>query len=186
MSTIASNPLMIRVIFLFIAFLCWSGSTVPLLAQQSGSTAQNPDIISGLASVIDSDIIRIGNQRVILWGIDAPERTQFCYRNGVEWGCQAAAFRTLEILAGRGEVSCYLLGDPDPFNRRYGVCESGGSNINEEMVLSGMALAFSEQTDEYEMIQLRAITEGNGVWALDVKFQPPWEFRRANTPGGYR
>jgi endonuclease YncB( thermonuclease family) len=183
---IASNSAMSRVQILIVSFLFWSGSAVPLVVAQDGLPIQNPDVVSGTASVIDADIIRVGEQRVILWGTDAPERRQSCYRNGEIWGCYDAAFRTLELLAGRGEVTCFLLGEPDPFSRRYGVCESGGLNINEEMVRAGMALAYSEQTDEYEMIQIDAISEGAGVWAIDVVFQPPWEFRRTNTPGGYR
>lgn len=186
MSTIASNHLMSRTLLLVFSILCWSGLAVPSVMAQEDAPSQNPDVISGSASVVDADIIRIGSQRVILWGLDAPERRQLCYRNGEEWGCYDAAFRTLEVLAGRGEVTCFLLGEADPFGRRHGVCESGGINLNEEMVRSGMALAYSEQTDEYELIQIDAISEGAGVWALDVEFQPPWDFRRTNTPGGYR
>lgn len=144
------------------------------------------DVITGLADVVDADIIRIGQQRIILWGLDAPERLQFCYKDGKKWGCHDAARRSLELLSGRGEVTCYLLGDPDPFNRRHGVCESGGTDINAEMVRRGMAVAWEEQSADYVDIQLDAITEERGLWALGVEFELPWEFRRRNTPGGYR
>ena len=144
------------------------------------------DVITGLADVIDADIIRIGQQRVILWGLDAPERLQFCYKDGKKWGCHDAARSSLELLAGRGEVTCYLLGEPDPFNRRHGVCESGGTDINAEMVRRGMAVAWEEQSADYIDIQLDAISEERGLWALGVEFELPWEFRRRETPGGYR
>ena len=140
----------------------------------------------GLANVVDADIIRIGKQRVILWGLDAPERRQACYKDDKKWGCYDAARRSLELLSGRGEVTCYLLGDPDPFNRRHGVCESGGTDINAEMVRRGMAVAWEEQTSDYIEIQLDAITEERGLWAVGVEFQLPWEFRLYNTPGGHR
>lgn len=146
----------------------------------------NEDIVSGDAEILDADIIKIGNQRVILWGLDAPERSQACYKNAEKWGCYDAAKRTLELLAGRGEVTCYLTGEPDPFNRRYGVCESGGDAINDAMVRRGMALAYEEQTKDYLDAQMEAIVEERGLWAVDVEFEPPWDFRRANTPGGYR
>ena len=157
------------------------GSAVTGNAQQS-----SPDIISGQAVVVDADIIRIGTQRIILWGIDAPERSQFCYKDGEIWGCRDAALRLLETLIGRAEVTCYLTGDPDPFNRRHGVCESGDDDINAEMVRAGMALAYLDQTDDYADAQLEAIASETGLWQIGVEFEEPWAFRKANTPGGYR
>lgn len=143
--------------------------------------------LAGLAEVVDADIIRIGAQRVILWGIDAPEREQPCYRDGERWGCADAARRALELLAGRGEVVCVLTPDPaDPFGRRHGVCESGGQDIAAEMVRRGMALAWLEQTDAYLPQQIEAITAEAGVWALGVEMDAPWDWRRNNTPGGFR
>lgn len=150
------------------------------------ATAEDQQVISGEAEVMDADVIRIGNQRVILWGLDAPERNQSCYRNGERWGCADAAKRVLELLAGRGEVTCYLTGEPDPFNRRYGVCESGGDQINDLMVRRGMAMAYTEQTDDFVEAQMEAITEERGLWEVGVEFVPPWEFRLSNTPGGFR
>lgn len=148
--------------------------------------ARSSDVVSGAAQVIDADILRIDKQRVILWGLDAPERNQPCFKDGRKWGCHGAARRTLELLAGRGEVVCYMLGDPDPFNRRHGVCESGGIDINAEMVGRGMAVAWEEQTSDYVGIQLDAIENERGIWSVGVEFQLPWEYRLYNTPGGFR
>ena len=144
------------------------------------------DGISGLAEVIDADIIRIGNQRVILWGIDAPERRQTCYLNGEVWGCYDVAFRQLQLLAGRGEVNCIFYGDPDPFGRRFGVCESGGQDLNAEMVKAGLALAYAEETDTYLPQMGEAIAASLGLWQIGAIFEEPWEFRRRETPGGFR
>lgn len=168
-----------RIIQILRAFACLA----VLAAPQPG---HSKDVITGLADVVDADIIRIGKQRVILWGLDAPERLQSCYKDGKKWGCHDASRRSLELLSGRGEVTCYLLGDPDPFNRRHGVCESGGTDINAEMVRRGMAVAWEDQSTDYIEIQFDAITEERGLWAVGVEFQLPWEFRHYNTPGGQR
>lgn len=156
----------------------------PLAVQVQAQTL--PDGISGMAEVIDADIIRIGNQRVILWGIDAPERRQTCRLNGEIWGCYDVAFRQLQLLAGRGEVNCVYYGDPDPFGRRFGVCESGGQDLNAEMVKAGHALAYSEETDAYLPQMGEAIASGLGLWQIGAIFEEPWEFRRRETPGGFR
>lgn len=142
--------------------------------------------ITGKPEVIDADILKFGTQRVILWGIDAPEKKQKCQLNGALWGCYDVSFRYLQLLAGRGEVSCTYKGDPDPFGRRYGICVSGGEDLNAEMVKAGMALAFDEQSDEYDAAMADAITAGVGVWQPGVNFEEPWVFRRRETPGGYR
>lgn len=155
-------------------------SLSPALAQEPG------DIVTGQAKVIDADILIVGTQRVILWGIDAPERSQDCINNGAKWGCYDAAKRALELLASRGEVTCVLTGEADPFSRRHGVCMIGAEDLNAEMVREGMALAFLEQTNDYEEVQLEAIAAGVGLWQPGVEFMEPWVFRKSYTPGGYR
>ena len=157
------------------------------LTGSAQAQAQTPATgISGTPEVIDSDILSFGTQRVILWGIYAPVKTQTCQLNGQLWGCYDAAFRYLQLLAGRGEVICSYKGDPDPFGRHYGVCESGGEDLNAEMVKAGMALAFDEQSDDYDAAMADAITAAVGVWQPGVIFEEPWKFRRRETPGGYR
>lgn len=142
--------------------------------------------ISGTPEVLDADVLKFGIQRVILWGIDAPEKRQTCQLNGQLWGCYDVAFRYLQLLAGRGEVTCTYKSDPDPFGRRFGVCESGGQDLNAEMVRAGLALALDEQTEDYDAAMADAITAAVGLWQVGVNFEEPWVFRRRETPGGYR
>jgi endonuclease YncB( thermonuclease family) len=162
--------------------------TVAGLLTALPALAQIPyvETIEGPGRAIDADIIMVGEQRVILWGIDAPERTQFCLANAQRWGCYEAALRTLQTLASRGTVSCVLVGEPDPFNRRYGVCESGGEDINAAMVRAGMALAYLEQSADYLPVQDEAIVAQAGLWQLGVEFLEPWVWRQRESPGGYR
>lgn len=144
------------------------------------------EIVTGEARVIDADILIVAGKRIILWGLNAPERSQVCNLDSNEWGCYHVAKRTLEALAGRGEIQCTLVGEPDPFGRRHGVCTFGAEDLNAQMVRKGMALAFSEQTADYGPQQLEAITEGVGLWQPGAKFEEPWVWRRGHTPGGYR
>lgn len=157
-----------------------------LLASPAPAQIPFTESVEGPARAIDADIIMVNNQRIILWGIDAPERTQYCIANAKRWGCYEAALRTLQNLVGRGTVSCVLVGEPDPFNRRHGVCESAGEDINAEMVRAGMALAYIEQTEDYVPVQDEAIIAQVGLWQLGVEFQEPWVWRRRENPGGYR
>lgn len=142
--------------------------------------------IRGTPEVIDSDILKFGTQRVILWGVEGPEKRQVCQLNGEPWNCHDVALRKLQLLAGRGEVVCQYQGDPDPFGRRFGICQSGGEDLNAEMIKTGVALAFEEETDAYVGQMAEAIGAGAGLWQPGVEFEEPWVFRRRETPGGYR
>ncbi|HZY69278.1 MAG TPA: thermonuclease family protein [Devosia sp.] len=142
--------------------------------------------MTGPATVIDADIISIDSQRVILWGIDAPEPGQVCKLNGRDWACRDAAVRNLETLSSRGDVTCFFVGEPDPFGRRFGACEIGGEDIAAEMVRDGMALAYVEQTADYSDEQLEAIQAQVGLWQLGVEFMEPWVFRSINTDSDIR
>jgi endonuclease YncB( thermonuclease family) len=162
-------------------------SVAPWVAMTGVAHAQETETgIRGTPEVIDADVLKFGDRRVILWGVDAPERNQTCQLNGQFWGCYDVAFRHLQLLAGRGEVSCTYKGEPDPFNRRFGVCESGNDDLNFEMVRSGVALSFGEQTDEYDAAMVEAITEAVGLWQPGANFEEPWVFRRRENPGGFR
>ena len=152
----------------------------------SAQAQANATETTGSPEVIDADVLKFGTQRVILWGVDAPEKNQTCQMNGQLWGCYDASFRYLQLLAGRGEVTCTYKSEPDPFGRRFGVCTSGGEDLNAEMVKAGMALAFDEQAEDYDAAMADAITAAVGLWQPGVKFEEPWKFRRRETPGGYR
>lgn len=161
-------------------------ATLIILGCAPIATADDVKIVSGAARVLDADVLQVADQRVILWGIDAPERSQTCILDARMWGCYDAARRLLETLAGLGTLDCYLIGDPDPFNRYYGVCEFNGEDIGAEMVRQGMALAYVMQTKDYEDVQLEAIAAGKGLWQPGAQFQEPWLWRVQHTPGGYR
>jgi endonuclease YncB( thermonuclease family) len=149
--------------------------------------AQSTDTgISGTPEVIDADVLKFGNQRVILWGVDAPERNQTCQLNGALWGCYDVAFRHLQLLAGRGEVTCTYKGEPDVLGRQFGVCQSGGEDLNSEMVKTGVALAYVEQSEDYSAQMVEAITAAVGLWQAGANFEEPWVFRRRENPGGLR
>ena len=164
----------------------WTLAFAMALLAGPAAAQSDPDTISGTPAVLDADILKFGLQRVILWGIDAPEPRQTCQMNGKLWGCYDVAKREMQLLAGRGKVTCHLKGDPDPFGRRYGVCESGGQDLNAAMVKAGLALAYDDQSHDYDAQMADAIGAAVGLWQLGVNFEEPWVFRRRETPGGYR
>jgi len=147
--------------------------------------AQDADTVTGPARSVDADIIMVNDQRVILFGIDAPERSQRCFVADRIWACWDAAKATLDTILSEGEVTCTLSGEPDPFNRRLGTCTVGGKDVGEEMVRAGMAMAYLEQSEDYVPAEAEAKTAQLGFWQPNARIDAPWDWRRRN-PGGFR
>jgi endonuclease YncB( thermonuclease family) len=146
-----------------------------------------PDTISGPARAITSDTITIGDQRVILWGADAPDPDQFCQRGDQKWDCAQSAVDALTALLAAGDVTCDLVaGRPDPFKRRNGICTVGGKVLNGELIRQGWALDLTSESKDYVAIEKQAKADKVGLWAAGVKFDKPWEWRRTHSPGPFR
>ena len=62
------------------------------------------EIIQGKAKVINSDYIKIDDQIIILYGIEAMERKQVCYIDNKIWPCYDITVRFLESLVDLGET----------------------------------------------------------------------------------
>lgn len=144
------------------------------------------EVVSGPAKVIDGDIIQVDKMRVILWGVDAPERTQKCKVGTLDWACYEAARTGLGELIASGEASCTLTADkPDVFARRYGVCTSDGKDVGAEMVRLGYARAYVDQAPDYLPQEEEAKAAKAGIWQDGAQVMDPWIWRKRD-PRGYR
>ncbi len=152
-------------------------AAAPALAQE---------VVSGPARVIDGDIIQVDKLRVILWGVDAPERTQKCKVGSLDWACYEAARTGLGELIASGEASCTLTADkPDIFARRHGVCTSDGKDVGAEMVRLGYARAYVDQAPDYLAQEEEAKAARAGIWQDGADVMDPWVWRKRD-PRGYR
>ncbi len=130
-----------------------------------------PPTIFGPADPIDGDSLWVGHDEVRLKGIDAPEWKQQCERAGGEpWRCGEAARDALARLIGSDDVSCTIR-KRDAYGRMLGHCHAGGRDLNAQMVISGMAVAFGGYGNEQD----KARSERRGLWAGD--FEEPRDWR---------
>ena len=82
-------------------------------------------LVRGPAEVSDGDTLRIGAQRIRLFGIDAPEARQTCDSGAKgSWPCGAAATARLRALIGDGKVTCRPR-DRDRYGRLVATCTVG-------------------------------------------------------------
>jgi endonuclease YncB( thermonuclease family) len=126
--------------------------------------------LSGQVRVIDGDSLALGERRLRLKGIDAPEIKQRCRKHGHEYGCGVDSASHLRGLIGRHPVTCRSEGI-DRYRRDLVRCSADGVDLNAAMVRSGHAIAFGD----YELIEAEARLEGAGLWAGE--FQQPKQWR---------
>ena len=132
--------------------------------------------ITGKPRVIDGDTIHIGDTKIRLHGIDAPEIKQTCRTSkGKEQMCGVLAKQALERLVKGQDVTCK--GDTrDRYKRLIAVCYVGQLNINEQMVADGWALAYRRYSTDYVRAETLAKSRREGMWRTE--FVPPWKWRK--------
>lgn len=136
------------------------------------SVAENP---GGFARVVDGDTIVIGNNRVRMGGIDAPETDQVCLdARGESWNCGIAARNRLAARISRDIVLCKANGY-DRYGRTLAVCEAGGEDLNAWLVREGLALAYVKYSRQYVGEENGAREHQRGLWA--GAFIAPWDWR---------
>lgn len=151
---------------------------LPPIAALAVTAPENgqPAIISGAGRVIDGDTLDVGQTRIRLEGIDAPELTQTCQTaTGATWECGKAAAAMLRKLVEHKEIACDRTGT-DRYHRTLATCFVDGIDIEEAMVRAGLAWAFVKYSTTYVGIEAEARQEKIGVW--QGLAQAPWDFRR--------
>lgn len=126
--------------------------------------------LSGSALVHDGDTLTLAGERLRLRGIDAPELSQTCRRNGLEYACGRRAREALETLIAGRALSCSGR-QRDRYERLLVTCTAGRVEINRAMVEQGWALAYGG----YAAAESRASARGVGLWA--GPFERPQEWR---------
>lgn len=126
--------------------------------------------------VVDGDTLRVGETRVRLLGLDAPERGQTCRRaDGTEFDCGAAATDMLAGLLRDQRVRCRLHGN-DRYGRALAVCEAGGRELNSALVTAGFAVA-RDELPPLKVLEAEARAARRGLWA--TAFDRPDVWRRS-------
>jgi endonuclease YncB( thermonuclease family) len=132
--------------------------------------------LSGVARIIDGDTIALGELKIRLQGIDAPESDQVCLdSHGARWTCGIEARdRLSEHIGGRG-IDCTPNGQ-DRYQRILAVCHLGAEDLNAWMVTQGWALAFVRYSTAYIHNEETARAAVRGMWS--GAFIAPWDWRQ--------
>jgi len=127
----------------------------------------------GAAIINDGDSITLGTERIRMRGIDAPEYTQTCRRNGAEYPCGTLARQSLvRLIAGR-PVTCSGW-QRDRYGRLLGACKAGDTDLNRAQVEAGWAVAYGD----FEREEAIARAAKAGIWA--GTFDRPQDWRASH------
>jgi endonuclease YncB( thermonuclease family) len=139
------------------------------------ASAADAEDISGVPHVVDGDTIILGNVKVRLVGIDAPETDQVCLdMHATRWTCGIEARNQLTQHIASRRVSCEPSG-VDVYRRSLAVCRLGSEDLNGWMVRQGWALAFVRYSKNYVAEEASAQNARRGIWS--GAFIAPWDWR---------
>lgn len=134
----------------------------------------------GLTRVIDGDSLKVGDNEVRLFGLDAPEYKQTCFdKENEEYNCGQISKKFLYDLANNKEVICYYA-QKDIYNRFLGQCYLGEVSINEEIVKNGMAVIYDYKTSSAKMDELESAAKASKIGIWQGSFQLPKEYRKSH------
>jgi len=121
--------------------------------------------IVGHSKVMDHDAIEVTGQRILIYGIDAPESVQTCVA-GAEWryGNEATAAGARMIQTDCEHCSER---DRDQYRRVVAVCHMSGSynpNMSAEMARDGRTMAYCLYPNDYVKQEHEAPTAHGRIW----------------------
>ena len=131
-------------------------------------------VVYGFGIAADGDSLTVGQTRVRLFGIDAPEFDQLCGKGQAATACGALAAEQLRQLVTGREIRCQIVGQ-DQYDRLLGKCSVGAVDINRLMVSSGHATAYRRYSLDYVSAEDSAKAQRKGIWATG--FQAPETYR---------
>jgi len=141
--------------------------------------AEATHVITGRATVVDGDGVEIGGTKIRLFGIDAPEVDQYCYRDDrTRWRCGHYASVELDRLISGREIACTVR-ELDRYDRSVAVCRVGDADIAEAQVRNGWAVAYRKFTKDYVDEEESAHAAKRGLWSGG--FDMPWVWRERSS-----
>jgi len=117
--------------------------------------------VAGAGRASDGDSFRLGDARVRLLGLDAPELHQKCAdADGAAWSCGAVARDRMALLLDLGPVQCQPEGN-DRYDRLLARCRVSGQDLGATMVAEGLAISAGDYWSEEQA----ARAARRGIWA---------------------
>lgn len=121
-------------------------------------------VLSGRASALSGDTLRLNKRIIRLAGIEAPAIGQACEKaNGRRFDCGASAETALSHLVRRQRITCELSGEVRS-GAEVANCRAGDTDIARELVRTGHVFANGLDGTPYSREEEISRTERTGIW----------------------
>lgn len=133
--------------------------------------------VTGVVHVIDGDTFDVGDTRVRLHAIDAPETDQMCGSDSSPaWNCGMWVQSQARALF-EGKFAQCTVRDTDRYGRTVAVCSVDGQDMGALLATEGLAFAYRRYGLDYDLAEKQAAVQGRGLHATGVT--SPAAFRAA-------
>lgn len=145
--------------------------------------------IYGMPKIIDGDTVHIGNKKIRLEGIDAPEIKQQCkkpfltislrigFQFNKNYSCGTISKRKLIEKIENSKIKC-ISSTKDRYKRYLATCYKNKINLNKWMVRNGYAVAYKRYSKDYVRDENYAKENRLGIW--EGSFTMPEKWRKLN------
>ena len=130
--------------------------------------------VTGMARVLGSQIIKVGETELRLAGIAAPDAEQTCGEGNRRWRCGDEARRALTKAAAGKTITCHPRGEDDD-GRKVAQCLDGKTDIAEALVRGGHVWADRDDSAGYRALEEGPRAAKSGIWKSSSV--PPWVYR---------
>jgi endonuclease YncB( thermonuclease family) len=126
-----------------------------------------------MVKIIDGDTLKIGEKKIRLYGIDAPEKAQNCkkiyfsfliFNFQKDYKCGERSTLALSKKLNNKKVKCILEDNKDKYKRNIGTCYIENQDINRWLVKNGYAVAYTKYSRKYVLDEQYAMENKLGIW----------------------
>jgi len=136
--------------------------------------------LTGRATALTGDTLRLSGKKVALDGIEAPDIGQVCDREGdrpSKWRCGSEAKEALAALVRGRRVTCEIVATAES-GLSTARCATGESDLAAKLVSAGKVFATGGFMGAYAGLESDAADRKLGLWAGEPERPADWRARR--------
>ncbi len=149
--------------------------TISMPEPSMPTVSSSTSVVTGKAKALTGDIMMVGDSKIVLKGIEAPENSQSCKTSsGRRWSCGRDALNALRRITGYDTLEC-TVENTDKSGRKIADCLIGEKNIAAELVRQGHVFATGGFFKTYSSQEQEARDAKRGIWKGSA--QTPADYR---------
>jgi endonuclease YncB( thermonuclease family) len=151
------------------------GVAAVTVSPETTASATVSSEISGHATAITGDLIRVDGTLVRIEGVESPAASQPCYRqNGRRWSCASAARLGLSRTIRGRAITCIRTGNDAMGNVRARCTIDGTVDLSTELVRNGYVFATNSLFASLASKEEEARSAKAGIWQGEVARPQEW------------